>query len=244
MKKFSRIRITFLFVAVLLLATVNINGQKVKDEGSNVKADLYKSKKDALLYLNDNEVIKKYGEISDAIWNYAELAMQEFKSSALLIKTLEEEGFTVDKGVAGMPTCFVATWGSGKPVIGILGEFDALPMLSQKALSPIQIPVVEGAPGHGCGHNMMGTAGIAAAIAVKRSMELNKVKGTIKFFGSPAEEAVISRPYMVRENVFNDVDAIIAGDELGARLVFELVDVLAKELDGALAGREHADGGA
>ena len=98
----------------------------------------------------------------------------------LLIKTLEEEGFKVEKGVAGMPTCFVASWGSGKPVIGILGEFDALPMISQKALSPVQMPVVDGAPGHGCGHNMMGTAGIAAAIAVKKSMEQNNLQGNNK----------------------------------------------------------------
>jgi aminobenzoyl-glutamate utilization protein B len=209
MRNVTCVRVIFLFVALLLLAKGNINGQKVKEEGLTGKADLYKSKKDALGYLNDNEVVTKYGLISDAIWNYAELAMQEFKSSTLLIKTLEDEGFNVEKGVAGMPTCFVASWGSGKPVIGILGEFDALPMLSQKALSPVQIPVVAGAPGHGCGHNIMGTAGIAAAIAVKRSMELNKIQGTIKFFGSPAEEAVISRPYMVRENVFKDVDAVI-----------------------------------
>ena len=87
------------------------------------------SKNSALEYLSDSLIIKKFGIISDAIWNFAELGMQEFKSSALLIKTLEEEGFKVEKGVAGMPTCFVATWGSGKPVIGILGEFDALPMI-------------------------------------------------------------------------------------------------------------------
>ncbi len=108
-----------------------------------------------------------------------------------------------------MPTCFVATWGSGKPVIGILGEFDALPMISQKPLTAKQMPVVDGAPGHGCGHNLMGTAGVAAAIAVKKSMEENKLQGTIKFFGSPAEETVISRPYMVKAGLFNDVDAII-----------------------------------
>ncbi len=108
-----------------------------------------------------------------------------------------------------MPTCFIATWGSGKPVIGILGEFDALPGLSQKANSPEKIPVVTGAPGHGCGHNMMGAAGAAAAIAVKKSMERNGIPGTIKFYGSPAEETLISRPYMVRDGVFNDVDAVI-----------------------------------
>jgi aminobenzoyl-glutamate utilization protein B len=183
--------------------------QKKSDDGFLGKADLYKAKKDAFEYLGDSTIVKKFGNISDLIWNYSELGMQEFKSSALLIKTLEDEGFKIEKDVAGMPTCFVATWGTGKPVIGILGEFDALPMLSQKALTPFQSPVIPGAPGHGCGHNMMGTAGIAAVIAVKKSMERNGIDGTIKFFGSPAEETIISRPYMVREGVFSDVDAII-----------------------------------
>ncbi len=191
--------------------------EKEKDEGLIGKAELYKAKKSALDYLGDNENVKKFGEISDQIWNFAELGMQEFKSSALLIKTLEDAGFKVEKGLAGMPTCFVATWGGGKPVIGILGEFDALPMLSQQPLNPRQTPLVNGAPGHGCGHNMMGTAGVAAAIAVKKSMEENGITGTVKFFGSPAEETVISRPYMVRAGLFKDVDAVIdnhAGSEL------------------------------
>lgn len=192
-------------IVIISLSSWQIYGQK-KDP---VRADLYKSKKSALEYLGDSLVVKKYGIISDAIWSYAELGMQEFKSSGILIKTLEEEGFTVEKGVAGMPTCFVASWGSGKPVIGVLGEFDALPMLSQKALRPSQDPIIEGAPGHGCGHNMMGTAAIAAAIAVKRSMELHNIQGTIRFYGSPAEETLISRPYMVRAGVFSDVDAVI-----------------------------------
>jgi aminobenzoyl-glutamate utilization protein B len=198
-----------LTIVFIFLSPGLIFSQKKAEEDFLGKADLYKSKKNALEYLSDSLIVKKFGVISDAIWNFAELGMQEFKSSAILIKTLEEEGFKVEKGVAGMPTCFVATWGDGKPVIGILGEFDALPGLSQKALSPLQIPVVAGAPGHGCGHNMMGTAGIAAAIAVKKSMEMNNLQGTIKFFGSPAEETVISRPYMVRDGVFKDVDAVI-----------------------------------
>jgi aminobenzoyl-glutamate utilization protein B len=200
-------RILVLFL--LLTITGLLSSQEKEEETWLGKADLYKAKSSALDYLNDTMIIRKYGNISDAIWNFAELGMQEFRSSALLIKTLEGEGFTVDKGVAGMPTCFVASWGDGKPVIGILGEYDALPTISQKALVPYQAPIVDGAPGHGCGHNMMGTAGIAAAIAVKRSMEQNKLKGTIRFFGSPAEETVISRPYMVREGVFKDVDAVI-----------------------------------
>ena len=155
---------TFLFhrnkfccLSTILISSSPLFAQK-KDRNTDEKQDLYKAKKDAIEYLSDSLVIKKYGVIADAIWNYAELGMQEFKSSALLIKTLEEEGFSIEKGVAGMPTCFVATWGSGKPVIGLLGEFDALPGLSQIAPSPLQIPVVAGAPGHGCGHNMMGTA--------------------------------------------------------------------------------------
>ncbi|HBE40652.1 MAG TPA: amidohydrolase [Bacteroidales bacterium] len=193
----------------LLITTAIISGQKKNDDGFLGKAPLYKAKKSALEYLGDSVIVKKFGIISDSIWNFAELGMQEFRSSAILIKTLEEEGFQVEKGVAGMPTCFVATWGTGKPVIGFLGEYDALPMLSQKPLTPVKDPVVEGAPGHGCGHNRMGTAAVAAIIAVKKSMEINKIPGTIKFFGSPAEETIISRPYMVREGVFKDVDAVI-----------------------------------
>lgn len=195
-------------LAILLVALNTVSAQK-DDKNFLGKAELYKAKKSALEYLSDTAVVRKYGKVSDAIWNYAELGMQEFKSSALLIKTLEDEGFVVEKDLAGMPTCFVATWGSGKPVIGILGEFDALPMISQEALNFKQAPLVEGAPGHGCGHNMMGTAGVAAVIAVKKSMLENNIQGTIKFFGSPAEETVISRPYMVQAGLFKDVDAVI-----------------------------------
>jgi aminobenzoyl-glutamate utilization protein B len=202
--RFIPVVLTFITVPFGIL-----NGQKITESGQQSKIPVIKAKSDAINYLSDTLVLRKFGVISDAIWNYAELGMQEFKSSALLIKTLEDEGFKVDKGVAGMPTCFVGSWGSGKPVIGILGEFDALPTLSQEALNPQQKPIVDGAPGHGCGHNTMGTAGVAAAIAVKRSMELNKISGTIKFFGSPAEETVISRPYMVRAGLFKDVDAVI-----------------------------------
>ncbi|MBN2316072.1 MAG: amidohydrolase [Sedimentisphaerales bacterium] len=175
----------------------------------NSDTSLSKEKQCILVYLSQPDVVEKFGKISDAIWSYAELGLQEFKSSALLIKTLEAEGFSVEKGLAGMPTCFVATYGSGKPVVGILGEYDALPMLSQKARHPKQEPLVEGAPGHGCGHNLMGTAVSAAAIAVKKAMETHDIKGTIKVFGSPAEEILVSRPYMVKAGLFDDVDVVI-----------------------------------
>ena len=206
----TRISFSIIIISIFCLSFFStLSAQKKPDDGFPGKAELYKAKKTAIDYLSNGSVIQKFGMISDSIWNFAELGMQEFKSSAMLIKTLEAAGFKVEKGVAGMPTCFVARWGSGKPVIGILGEYDALPMISQKALIPKQMPLVAGGPGHGCGHNMMGTAGIAAAIAVKQSMIDNNIRGTIKFFGSPAEETIISRPYMVREGVFKDVDAVI-----------------------------------
>jgi aminobenzoyl-glutamate utilization protein B len=168
-----------------------------------------KEKKFTLEWLSQPQTVEKFGRVSDAIWSYAELGLQEYRSSKILADTLEEAGFTVERGLAGMPTCFVGTYGSGKPVIGILGEYDALPMLSQKGRVPRQDPLIPGAPGHGCGHNTMGTAGIAAAIAVKQTMDKYDLKGTIKFFGSPAEETLISRPYMIRAGLFDDVDAVI-----------------------------------
>jgi aminobenzoyl-glutamate utilization protein B len=173
------------------------------------KARVYPEKQYVLDQLGKQSTVEKFGKISDAIWSYAELGLQEFKSSALLSETLEKAGFKVERGLAGMPTCFVATYGSGKPVIGILGEFDALPMLSQKGRVTKQDPILEGAPGHGCGHNTMCTASASAAIAVKEAMDKYHIKGTIKVFGSPAEETVISRPYMIRAGLFNDVDVVI-----------------------------------
>ena len=181
----------------------------VSAKTNDTKARVYPAKQFVLDQLSQDKAVEKYGKISDAIWSYAELGLQEFKSSALLSGTLEKAGFTVERGLAGMPTCFVATYGSGKPVIGILGEFDALPMLSQKGKVPKQDPIIAGAPGHGCGHNTMCTASAAAAIAVKEAMEKYHLKGTIKVFGSPAEETVISRPYMIKAGLFKDVDVVI-----------------------------------
>jgi aminobenzoyl-glutamate utilization protein B len=130
-------------------------------------AAMYPEKKLALEWLSQSQQLEKFGKISNAIWSYAELGLQEHNSSKLLADTLEKAGFKVERGLAGMPTCFVASYGSGKPVIGILGEYDALPMLSQEGRNPKQKPVVAGAPGHGCGHNMQAAAVTAAAMAVK-----------------------------------------------------------------------------
>lgn len=183
-------------------------------------ADVSPEKQAALDWLGQAETVTKFGRISDAIWSYAELGLQEHKSSALLIQTLEEAGFRVEKGLAGMPTCFVATYGSGHPVVGILAEYDALPGLSQQGRNPKHTPVVAGAPGHGCGHNLMAAAATAAAIAVKRVMAERRLGGTVKLFGSPAEEILVSRPYMIRAGLFQGVDVVInnhagAGFETG-----------------------------
>ena len=177
--------------------------------GAPAKPKVSKEKQAVFDWLGRPDTVEKFGRISDKIWEYAELGLQEFNSSKLLADTLEAAGFTVERGLAGMPTCFVATYGSGRPVIGLLGEFDALPMLSQKARVPKKDPVVEGAPGHGCGHNTMCTAAAAAAIALKEVMAAQGLKGTIKVFGSPAEEIVASRPYMIRAGLFEGVDAVI-----------------------------------
>ena len=147
--------------------------------------------------------------ISDEIWSLAETAFEENKSSKILADYAEKNGFRVERGVAGMPTAFVATYGSGKPVISILGEFDALPGISQKAL-PTKEALNEGAAGHGCGHNLFGAASLGAAIAIKELMELGKIKGTVKFFGTPSEEKYFGKIWMVREGLWNDVDVNIS----------------------------------
>jgi aminobenzoyl-glutamate utilization protein B len=195
--KFSKIWLGLLTILPIVIISRGY-GQEISAEKHYV-----------LNYLSQSSSMEKYGRISNTIWSYAELGLEEFRSSKLLSSTLQKEGFKIETNLAGMPTCFVATFGSGKPVIGILAEFDALPMISQKGRVPRQEPVIEGAPGHGCGHNTMGTAVIAAAIAVKQAMEKYNITGTIKVFGSPAEEMLISRPYMVREGLFNEVDAVI-----------------------------------
>ena len=148
-------------------------------------------------------------KISDEIWELAELGLIEFKSSALLANELERNGFKVERGVAGMPTAFVASWGNSKPVIGVLGEFDALPGLSQKKV-PFKDPLTPRSPGHGCGHNIHGTSGMTAAVTIKNAMQKHRIEGTIKFFGCPAEENFNGKVFMVREGCFEDVDAVLS----------------------------------
>ena len=150
----------------------------------------------------------EYAGISKQIWDFAELGYMEEKSSALLAEQLRKEGFDVKTGVAGIPTAFVATYGSGKPVIGILGEYDALPGLATEA-KPDFTPIAGQRGGHGCGHNLFGTASVAAAVEVKEWLKSSGHAGTVKIYGTPAEEGGAGKVYMVREGLFNDVDVVL-----------------------------------
>ncbi|MBS1574296.1 MAG: amidohydrolase [Bacteroidetes bacterium] len=151
---------------------------------------------------------KELTEISDKIWAYAEIAMREKQSSKLLADYAEAQGLKVTRGVAKIPTAFVAEYGSGKPIIGILGEFDALPGLSQKA-QPTKEPLNAGQPGHGCGHNLFGTGSLGAAVAIKELIAAGKLKGTIRFYGTPAEEDLAGKVWMAKDGLFNDLDVCL-----------------------------------
>lgn len=150
----------------------------------------------------------EYSKTSKAIWDFAEMGYHEDKSSALLQSELKSAGFRVQAGVGDEPTAFIASYGSGKPVVGILGEFDALPGLSQAAV-PDRNPVNAGAPGHGCGHNLLGAGAALAAVALKEYMKANHVAGTLRFYGTPAEEGGSGKVYLVRAGVFKDVDVVL-----------------------------------
>lgn len=165
------------------------------------------AKNEAVQWLDANA--KQFNDAAEAIFNYAETAFKETKSSAYLADLLEKNGFTVERGVAGIPTAFVASYGSGKPVIGILAEYDALPGLSQKGGVPKQDPIDPEQPGHGCGHNLFGAGSAAGAVALKTVMEKHNLKGTVKLFGCPAEETLAGKIYMARDGVFDGLDVCL-----------------------------------
>ena len=168
--------------------------------------------------------------MSDEIWGFAEIGLQETRSAEVLASYAQRQGFTVQRGVAGMPTAFVASYGSGKPVIAILGEFDALPGISQKAV-PSREPLHEGEAGHGCGHNLFGAASLGAAVAIKEMIAAGTLKGTVRFYGTPAEETLGGKIYMIREGLFRDVDIALAWhpedkttvDNLGAQAIVQFM---------------------
>jgi aminobenzoyl-glutamate utilization protein B len=151
----------------------------------------------------------RFSTVSRQIWETPELGYHENKSSLLLQQELKTNGFTVKADLAGISTAFTAQWGSGKPVIGLMGEFDALPGLSQKD-TPAQSAVQSGAPGHACGHNLLGAASALAAVAIKEEMQARGLKGTIRYYGTPAEEGGGGKIYMIHAGLFADVDAVLA----------------------------------
>ncbi len=157
----------------------------------------------AISYIDDNR--SRITGLSDAIWRFAEVALHEERSAEALANALREEGFAVETGAGGMPTAFVASWGQGRPVVGFLGEYDALAGLSQKAV-PHKEALVPGAAGHGCGHNLHGVAAFAAAAGLKQEMVQRGLCGTIKYFGCPAEENLSGKAFMARDGVFDGCD--------------------------------------
>ncbi|MFL2628232.1 MAG: amidohydrolase [Candidatus Marisimplicoccus sp.] len=185
----------FIPILLLTLSTFTLYSQSV----NKLKKELLNS-----LEQKSSELIS----VSDNIWAAAEVAFREQKSAEYLIKYAEDNGLKVEKGLAGMPTAFTATYGEGKPVIGIIGEFDALPGLSQTTV-PYKNELVEGGAGHGCGHNLFGTASLGAAVAIKELIEKGALTGTVKFFGTPAEEKFFGKLWMIREGVFDDSDIIM-----------------------------------
>jgi aminobenzoyl-glutamate utilization protein B len=195
MKKISHLLLLF------CVLTVTSIGQG-KKAASTVDA----AKRDAMSSLQQES--SHYREIAMRIWDHAELGYKEVKSSALLQETLKKAGFRVESGVAGIPTAFVASFGSGSPVIGILAEFDALPGLSQQVATE-KTAVPGRSSGHGCGHHLFGTASVAAGIELKRQLEKQGWKGTIRVYGCPAEEGGSGKVYMVREGLFKDVDVAL-----------------------------------
>ena len=165
-----------------------------------------KKKKEALASIDKHQA--EIIALSDRIWQLAETALEETQSSKLLADYAEAQGFKVERGVAGLPTAFIATYGQGRPVIGVLGEYDALPGLSQKT-QPVKEALQPGAAGQGCGHNLLGTAALSSALAIKELIEAGKLKGTIRFYGTPAEEVTGGKVYMVRAGLFDDLDACL-----------------------------------
>ncbi len=188
-------RILFIITGLLLYATF-----------STAQKSLEFAKTEAINNIEANK--DHYFDVAMKIWDYAELGYQETKSTSLLQSELSNAGFKIEAGVAEIPTAFIASYGSGYPVIALLGEFDALPGVSQTN-SPFKEKREDVNAGHACGHHLFGTGSAAAAIEVKEWMVKNNVKGTLRFYGTPAEEGGAGKVYMVREGLFDDVDAVL-----------------------------------
>jgi aminobenzoyl-glutamate utilization protein B len=191
--------------------------------------------------------------LAERVWSYAETALRERESAEALAAFAQQQGFKVERGVGGLPTAFLAHFGEGRPIIGLLGEYDALPGLSQKA-QPTRQVVVAGSAGHGCGHNLLGAAALGAAIAVKEQIAAGRLKGTIRFYGCPAEETLVGKLYMARAGLFDDLDVALtwhpgtqtAADTEGTRAQIDFrlafLGTAAHAASNPWAGRSALDG--
>jgi aminobenzoyl-glutamate utilization protein B len=186
-------------IAVLAAITVLVLGTAAAQAADNSHAQL--------MQLVDQNAAH-WQQVSKQIWDYAELGYHETKSSDLLQEQLKAAGFRLQAGVADEPTAFIASYGEGKPVVAILGEFDALPGLSQQPV-PDRDPVKAGAPGHGCGHNLLGSGAALAAVSLQQYMQDHHIAGTLRYYGTPAEEGGSGKVYLVREGAFKDVDVVL-----------------------------------
>ncbi len=162
-----------------------------------------------LLYRSIDEKAPLLTALSDKIWEYAELSMEEHRSTAAYLQILQDQGFAVEENLCGIPTAFLGRYGSGKPVIGILGEFDALSSLSQAPCVAEKQPLTPGGNGHGCGHNLLGAASLGAAIAVKEEIQKGNLSGTVVFYGCPGEEGCAGKTFMAQGGLFRDLDAAL-----------------------------------
>jgi aminobenzoyl-glutamate utilization protein B len=216
-------RLAILFCALLLAS------DPIQLSASKKDADAPPSERDEILRKMDEQA-SHFGELSRRIWEFAEVGYKERESSGLLKSELQSAGFQIQENIAGIPTAFVASYGKGEPVIGILGEYDALPGLSQEVRAEKR-PRIAGAPGHGCGHNLFGVASAFAAITIKNYLATRKISGTIRFYGTPAEEGGAGKVYMARAGAFSDCDVVLAwhpGDSNGASLRSSLANISAK----------------
>ena len=193
----SRMQILTAALAVLLAV-----GRGVAADDDD-RPTLSEAQRTAVADVEDRSDLIK--DVNRKIWEYAEVGLEEHRSSTLLQKSLKDNGFKIRRGVAGMPTAFVATYGTGKPIIGILAEYDALPGMSQQ-VNPIRGPVKAGRPGHACGHSGLGSGSLGAALAISTAIKRHKLKGTVRLYGTPAEETVIGKVYMLLDGQFDDLD--------------------------------------
>src|SRR5579885_997379 len=181
--------------------------------------DVEAAKSEAIAYVDSQA--DAFRETNRTIWSFAEPSLLETRSAALLADLLERNGFAVERGVAGMPTAFVATWGAGEPLIGIMAEYDALPGLSQEAAAE-QRPIVSGGYGHGCGHSVFGTASTFAALAAKEAAEKAGISGRIRLYGCHAEELLVGKVFMQRDGIFDGADVVLGwhpSDRTGADFI-------------------------